>query len=87
MALIGLAQCLSETVSPQVPGQLILDPPGSLVYTPCSTLSHLLRSYVYCPPLLFSHSVVSKLCDPMDCRKPGFPVLHYLPEFAQTHLH
>ena len=27
------------------------------------------------------------LCDPMDCRMPGFPVLHYLPEFAQTHVH
>ena len=25
------------------------------------------------------------LCDPMDL--PGFPVLHYLPEFAQTHVH
>ena len=23
------------------------------------------------------------LCDPMDCSMPGFPVLHYLPEFAQ----
>ena len=22
------------------------------------------------------------LCDPMDCSMPGFPVLHYLPEFA-----
>ena len=27
------------------------------------------------------------LCDPMDYRAPGFPVLHYLPEFAQTHVH
>ena len=27
------------------------------------------------------------LCDPMDCGTPGFPVLHYLPEFAQTHVH
>ena len=27
------------------------------------------------------------LCDPMDCNMPGFPVLHYLPEFAQTHVH
>ena len=26
------------------------------------------------------------LCDPMDCSMPGFPVLHYLPEFAQTHI-
>ena len=27
------------------------------------------------------------LCDPMDCSTPGFPVLHYLPEFVQTHVH
>ena len=26
------------------------------------------------------------LCDSMDCSKPGFPVLHHLPEFAQTHV-
>ena len=24
------------------------------------------------------------LCDSMDCSMPGFPVLHYLQEFAQT---
>ena len=27
------------------------------------------------------------LCDPMDCSMPGFPVLHYLPKFAQTQVH
>ena len=27
------------------------------------------------------------LWDPMDWSPPGFPVLHYLLEFAQTHLH
>ena len=27
------------------------------------------------------------LCDPIDCSTPGFPVLHYLPESAQTHVH
>ena len=27
------------------------------------------------------------LCDPMNCKMPGFPVLHYLLEFAQTHVH
>ena len=26
------------------------------------------------------------LCDTMDCRTPGFPVLHHLLEFAQTHV-
>ena len=34
---------------------------------------------------------VAKLCptlwDPLDCHTPGFPVLHYLPEFTQTHDH
>ena len=27
------------------------------------------------------------LCDPMDYSTPGFPVFHYLPEFAQTQVH
>ena len=27
------------------------------------------------------------LCDPMDGSAPGFPVLHCLPELAQTHVH
>ena len=27
------------------------------------------------------------LCDPMDCSTPGFPVLHCLPEFTQSHIH
>ena len=27
------------------------------------------------------------LCDPMDCRMPGLPVHHQLPEFTQTHVH
>ena len=26
-------------------------------------------------------------CDPVHYRKPGFPVLHHLPELAQTHVH
>ena len=34
----------------------------------------------------FSCSVVP-LCDPVDCSTLGFPVLHHLPEFAQTHVH
>ena len=26
------------------------------------------------------------ICNTMDCSTPVFPVLHYLPEFAQTHI-
>ena len=29
----------------------------------------------------------ASLCDSMDCSTPGFPVLHYLSEFVQTHVH
>ena len=36
---------------------------------------------------LFSRSACPTLCHPMDCSTPGFPVLHYLPESAQTHVH
>ena len=28
-----------------------------------------------------------RLCNPMDCSSPGFPVLHHLPEFLQTQAH
>jgi len=34
---------------------------------------------------------ITQLCPtlwkPMDCSTPGFPVLHHLPEFFQTHVH
>ena len=36
--------------------------------------------------LLLSCSVISD-CDPMDCSTLGFPILHYLPEFAQICIH
>ena len=26
-------------------------------------------------------------CDPMDCSRPHLPVLHHLPQLAQTHVH
>ena len=37
--------------------------------------------------LLFSWKVMSDSLQPMDCSTPGFPVLHYLPEFVQTRVH
>ena len=27
------------------------------------------------------------LCNPVDCRTPGFPVRHQFPELTQTHVH
>ena len=37
--------------------------------------------------LLFSCSVMSNSLQSVDCSTPGFPVLHYLPESAQIHVH
>ena len=49
-----------------------------LVWSPCSP------SFLG----LFSHSVVSDaFCNSMDCSTPDFPVLHYLPYFAHSHVH
>ena len=41
------------------------------------------------PPLILYCSVAKwcpTLCDPMNCNAPDFPVLHCLPEIAQTHV-
>ena len=44
----------------------------------CETVIFLV---LYCIVWSLSHV---RLCDPMDCSMPGFPVLHHLPEIAQT---
>ena len=57
-------------------------------------LSSVLEPWCTCNPQLlsiFQFSSVAQscpiLCDPMDCSTPGFPVLHRLSEFTQTHVH
>ena len=55
---------------------------------PCDTL---FLSLKYASPIVdYCCSVAQScptLCDPMDCSTPGSPVLHYLLEFAQIHVH
>ena len=47
--------------------------------------------YIYIYRERERESSVTQLCptfwDPMNGSTPGFPVLHYFPEFAQTHVH
>ena len=46
--------------------------------------------YACCNRLCCCFSVAKlclTLCDPMHCSRPGSSVLHYLPEFAQIHVH
>ena len=45
-----------------------------------------LSGVVSCGCCLVAESYVT-LCDPMDCSTLGCPVLHCLPNFAQTHVH
>ena len=52
-------------------------------------INMLLCIYIYIYNYVLYFSVAQScptLCNPMDCRTPGFPVLHYLPEFSQTHV-
>ena len=43
--------------------------------------------YKTCFLFIVVQSLCLTLCDPMNCSVPGFPVLHYLPEFVHTHVH
>ena len=45
--------------------------------------SKVIQLYICCSAVQSCPS----LWDPMDCSTPGFPVLHHLLEFAQTHAH
>ena len=54
-----------------------------LSYLALSSLRILIQLQSVSP---FSVSVISTLCDPMDCSMPGFPIYHQLPELAQTHV-
>ena len=52
------------------------------------TILQLKCLYVYHKGCCFPSVAVSylTLCDPMGCSTPGFPLLHSLLEFAQTHV-
>ena len=70
-----------ETAAHQVPHPW--DSPGKNTAVGCHFLLQCMT--------VKSESEVDQSCptlrDPMDCSTPGFPVLHYFPEFAQIHLH
>ena len=55
-------------------------------YPNCTTIKGKITTNIYsaCGSV---PKLCSTLCDPMNCSMPGFLVLHYLPEFAQTHVH
>ena len=54
-------------------------------------LCHMLSTFLSTLKVKVQFSPVAQSCltlwDCMDCSMPGFPVLHYLLEFVQTHVH
>ena len=60
-----------------------------VIYKSWSTLSQHNQERAYNPWIQCCCSIAQwcqTLWDPMDSSTPGFPVLHCLPEFAQTHV-
>ena len=51
---------------------------------PCPNLLPCQKDYCCCCSVAKSCTTI---CGPMDCSIPGFPVLHYVPEFAQIRVH
>ena len=57
---------------------------SALSKVPCAIQYVLIFFLIYFVVVVQSLSCV-QLCNPVDCSPPGFPVLHCLLEFAQTH--
>ena len=50
-------------------------------------VTEITKFLVNCVVVVQSLKSCPTLCNPMNCSMPGFPALHYLPEFAHTHVH
>ena len=58
------------------------------IYTHTHTHTHThTYTYIYMCCCSVAAKSCPALCDVMDCSMPGSPVLHYLLEFAQIHVH
>ena len=74
---------------PLLASKILNNLPASLPDSPPAFQFHLQRPSVSLRPGSPSVQLLShvRLCDPMDCSMPGFPVHHWLPELVQTHDH
>ena len=86
---MGLIKCIIKY--PPLYHMVYIHCPRISLYSAClSTLHpHLWQTWII---LLFPHccsvtQLYLTLCHFMKCRMPGFPVLHYLLEFVQTHVY
>ena len=61
-------------------GFLILPGLRSRAYTLIKKLSHI---HIFCNQFSSVNQLCPTLCDPMNCKTPGFPINHQLPEFTE----
>ena len=81
----GTWKCGQELKSSQKPSCQSTEPRR---YTfGCTLRVCWLCSLEFCSEMVVVVYSSPALSDPMNCSKPGFPVLLYLLEFAQTHVH
>ena len=74
--------------APRSPSSLTCGPHPSAAPTGCRHLGTQERTqWAFPASTATPERTCPTLCDPMDCNTPGFPVLHYLLEFAQSHAH
>ena len=94
--------CGSHTHTQNMHAYVCIHPPGCYTYKKCPhplpkcvIWITVIRSYIissqkssgnHCCCCSVTQSCPN-LCDQTDYSMPGFPVLHHLPEFAQTHVH
>ena len=53
----------------------------------CYVVNKVVKAYILVVEMFSVTKSCPTLCNPMDCSTPGFPILHSLPEFAQTQIH
>ena len=58
-----------------------------LSYNHCLLIFAYILIFIKAIPHCCCCSITQSLCNPVDCITPGFPILHHLPELAQTHGH
>ena len=75
-------QILNNIPQPSLQGAI----PSTPSTPPPHYTLHLVLTYEMDCCCLVAQSCLT-IFTPMDCCMPGFPVLYYLPEFAQTHVH
>ena len=85
--VISFSILTQRTPQSPYPAQTSPQTPDFYIYTQSFLLGYLIDSSNSIRCCCSVAQSCLTFCNPMDCSTPSSPVLHYLPEFAQTHVH